>query len=83
MCVLSYFKVVRFAVSSSMGSAMINTCNIVCGERPNYVVILSGLEDLIMLDITILCRMKLDSFVSEVIMTITMDDSSYIGTPRH
>jgi len=83
VCVLSYYKVVLFAVSSSMGSAMINTCNIVCGEQQNYVVILSGLEDLIMLDITILCRMKLDSFVSEVIMTITMDDSSYIGTPRH
>lgn len=80
---LSYYKVVLFFVSSSMGSAMINTCSIVCAEQPNYVVTLSGLEDLIMLDITILCHMKLDSFVSEVIMTTIMDASSYTGTPRH
>lgn len=62
---------------------MINTCKIVYAEQPNYVVTLSGLEDLIMLDTTTLCHMKLDSFVNEVIMTTIMDASSYIGTPRH
>jgi hypothetical protein len=61
---------------------MINTCNIVCAKQPNYVVTLSGLEDLTMPGPTTLCRMRLDSFVSEVIMTTITDASSYIGTPR-
>ena len=65
-----------------MSSAMINTCNIVCAELPNYAVTLFGLGDLIMLGTTTLCHMRLDSFVSEVIMTTIMDASSYIGTPR-
>ena len=83
MYVLSYYKVVLFFVSFSVDSAMINTFKIVCAEQPNCMVTLSGLEDLIMLDITILCHMKLDSFVSEAIMTTIMDASSYTGTPRH
>ena len=65
-----------------LNSAMINICNTAYAEQPNYVVTLSGPEDLIMLDTTILCHMKLDSFVSEVIMTTIMDASSYIGIPR-
>lgn len=65
-----------------MTSAMINTCNIVCAEQPNYAVTLSGLEDLIMLGTTILCHTRLDSFVNGVITTTIMDASSYIGIPR-
>ena len=57
---------------------MINIYNRVYAEQLNYMVIRFGLEDLIMPVITILCHMKLDSFVKEVTMTTIMGTSFYI-----